>query len=144
MIQNLEATMKAGAVPQAPQFRPATFAQPTPILNTANVNKSSGSSVGSAVTGTDNKVKADGPESAKTVEKMVPPAVEPAKTQEKCTNGVAEDPLGNARTKVQEEIAREFAAIMATGTLRASEAAALATKKVMQKYGHLTVAPPQS
>ncbi|KVI12306.1 protein of unknown function DUF862, eukaryotic [Cynara cardunculus var. scolymus] len=54
------------------------------------------------------------------------------------------DPLGNARSQVQDEIAKEFAAIRAQGTLSPSEAAALATKNVMEKYGFLnpTVAPP--
>ncbi|XP_019166134.1 PREDICTED: desumoylating isopeptidase 1-like [Ipomoea nil] len=50
------------------------------------------------------------------------------------------DPLGDARSKIQGEITQEFAAIMATGTLRASEAAALATKRVMERYGHTTTA----
>ncbi|RZC87335.1 hypothetical protein C5167_041387 [Papaver somniferum] len=44
-------------------------------------------------------------------------------------------PLGDARLKVQEEITAEFAAIMASGTLRASEAAALATRRVMERHG---------
>ncbi|KAG2266025.1 hypothetical protein Bca52824_073104 [Brassica carinata] len=42
---------------------------------------------------------------------------------------VKEDPLGDARTKIQEEITREFAALMEQGTLRASEAAVMATKE---------------
>ncbi|KAK4849168.1 hypothetical protein QYF36_021693 [Acer negundo] len=122
MIQNLEATLRAGSSP---------------------------SSAKKNATGADNKVKAVGKltnsEESKTVEKTVLPAVKPAEAQEKmCGNGVAEDPLGSARTKVQEEIGCEFAAIMATGTFRASEAAALATKRVMQKYGHMNVAPPHS
>ncbi|KAH1056909.1 hypothetical protein J1N35_034974 [Gossypium stocksii] len=41
------------------------------------------------------------------------------------------DPLRDARAKVQEEITLEFAAIMASGTLRANEATTLATRKVM-------------
>ncbi|KAI3990830.1 hypothetical protein MKX01_011738 [Papaver californicum] len=45
------------------------------------------------------------------------------------------DPLGDARSKVQEEITAEFAAIMAPRTLRASEAAALATRRVMERHG---------
>lgn len=47
------------------------------------------------------------------------------------------DPLGNARNVVQDEIAKEFAAIRAKGELGPSEAAALATKNVMQKYGFM-------
>eukprot|EP00252_Welwitschia_mirabilis_P022066 TRINITY_DN5850_c0_g1_i1.p1 TRINITY_DN5850_c0_g1~~TRINITY_DN5850_c0_g1_i1.p1 ORF type:complete len:291 (-),score=56.73 TRINITY_DN5850_c0_g1_i1:276-1148(-) len=47
------------------------------------------------------------------------------------------DPLGEARSRVQEEISREFASLMANGTLRASEAAAIATRRVMEKHGTL-------
>uniref|UniRef100_M8BPG2 Uncharacterized protein n=1 Tax=Aegilops tauschii TaxID=37682 RepID=M8BPG2_AEGTA len=44
-------------------------------------------------------------------------------------------PLGSMRGKVQEEVMREFAALMASGTLRASEAAALAMRRVMERHG---------
>lgn len=123
MIQNLETTLRAGAVPQVPQFRP-----PQPVTTT-NVQKS------------DNKAKSEEP---KTKENAVPPAVKPAEQRKSTVNGATGDPLGNARSKVQEEINNEFAAIMATGTLRASEAAALATKRVMQRYGNTSAAMPQS
>ncbi|XVF21399.1 hypothetical protein REPUB_Repub12eG0087100 [Reevesia pubescens] len=140
MIQNLETTLKAGAVPQVPQFRQSVSAQPS----TVNANRSSGSAQEKEV---DNKVGAgEQPNSAevKTSEKTTTPA-KPTGAQEKpSTNRAAADPLGDARAKVQEEISREFAAIMATGTFRASEAAAMATRKVMQKYGHLNVAMSQS
>lgn len=120
MIQNLETTLRAGAVPQVPQFRPPA-AQPPQIVTTTNP---------------DNKAKSEEQltkaEEPKTTEKAVPPAVKPTG-----------DPLGNARSKVQEEIGKEFAAIMATGTLRASEAAALATRRVMQRYGNTSAAMPQ-
>ena len=143
MIQNLETTLKAGAVPQVPQFRPSVSAQPSQP-STVNVNRSSNSAQRKEV---DNKMKAgEQPNSAevKTSEKTTPPAKPTVAQGKSSTNGAAADPLGDARVKVQEEISREFAAIMATGTLRASEAAALATRKVMQKYGHLNVAMPQS
>ncbi|PWA87085.1 PPPDE putative thiol peptidase family protein [Artemisia annua] len=61
-------------------------------------------------------------------ENVVPPTVVPAGTSEE--KPVANDPLGDARSKVQEKIGKEFAAIMASGTLCASEAAALATKLI--------------
>ncbi|GKU86084.1 hypothetical protein SLEP1_g657 [Rubroshorea leprosula] len=148
MIQNLETTLKAGAVPQVPQFRPVSLGQPSQSLN-ADVNKSSGSSSPSPSSGEVRDVKAVGQaiksEKTKTPEKSMPPTVKPAGSKEKSpANGVTRDPLGDARSKVQEEISREFAAIMATGTLRASEAATLATRRVMQKYGHQNVAMPQS
>ncbi|KAJ8899323.1 hypothetical protein K2173_018297 [Erythroxylum novogranatense] len=132
MIQNLESTLRVGAVPQVPQFRPPSVVQPSPAA-TAIVKKSSDN----------NKVRSEDPKSdePKTSGNSVPPAVKPAEVKEKPTvNGITEDPLGNARSKVQEEITREFAAIMTTGTLSASEAAALATRRVMQRYGYLNVA----
>lgn len=127
MIQNLETTLRAGAVPQAPQF-----ISPSPVLNMSPLNKkadtTSESLANASASGSDAKSKA---------KNEVPSAVVPAGTAQQ--KPVA-DPLGDARSKVQEEIGKEFAAIMASGTFRASEAAALATKKVMQKYGHLNAA----
>ncbi|KAI5059296.1 hypothetical protein GOP47_0025615 [Adiantum capillus-veneris] len=49
--------------------------------------------------------------------------------------GPTADKLGDARARVQEEITREFAALMAEGQLRASEAAALAARRVMERHG---------
>ncbi|XP_072956051.1 uncharacterized protein [Typha angustifolia] len=115
MIQRLETTLRSGAVPQAPQFRPpAAAAQPMPKTDAESPNKprESGSAILSAA-----KPTAD-PETKK---------------------AAVVDPLGEARSRVQEEISREFAAIMATGTLRASEAAALATRRVMERHGRLNV-----
>ncbi|OMP06345.1 hypothetical protein COLO4_08179 [Corchorus olitorius] len=138
MIRNLETTLKAGAVPQVPQFRPSVSAQPS---QPSAVNNANGSAA--QANDYDNKVKAgeQPTNSAKveTSEKTTPPSKVTG-----AQNGSTVDPLGDARAKVQEEISREFAAIMATGTLRASEAAAMATRKVMQKYGHLNVAMPHS
>lgn len=108
--------MRSGAVPQVPQFRPTS---------TINVN------------GRDKKVMSE----EKSTKSERPKASE---QQKAAVNDVSGDPMGNARTKVQEEITKEFAAIMATGTLRASEAAALATKRVMQRYGNLRSAMSQS
>ncbi|XP_010448096.1 PREDICTED: desumoylating isopeptidase 1 [Camelina sativa] len=125
MLQGLETTLKAGAVPQVPQFtpQPQTQTQPQPF---GAFSKDAGPKIESLK-------PEEGNTSAATVK--VPPVVPPSASEEK----VKEDPLGDARTKIQEEITREFAALMAQGTLRASEAAAMATKRVMQKYGHLNV-----
>lgn len=110
MIQQLETTMRSGAVPQAPQFQP-------PV------------SVARAVAATPNKSD----ESAKPAAENAPVAVAgPAIVEKKPV--IAEDPLGEARNRVQEEITREFAALMASGTLRASEAAALAARRVMDRH----------
>ncbi|CAL4917129.1 unnamed protein product [Urochloa decumbens] len=46
-----------------------------------------------------------------------------------------EDPLAEAKSLAQEEIRREFAAIMAAGTSQAGEAAALAMRRVMERHG---------
>ncbi|KAG2272752.1 hypothetical protein Bca4012_074870 [Brassica carinata] len=124
MIQNLETTLRAGAVPNAPQFRPQT--QPLGAFS-----KDEGPKL------PNKPEKASKSEDVKTSAptEKVSPVAQASSSKEK----VKEDPLGDARTKIQEEITREFAALMAEGTLRASEAAAMATKKVMQKYGHLNV-----
>ncbi|MCD7452217.1 hypothetical protein HAX54_015794 [Datura stramonium] len=128
MIQQLESTLRANAVPQAPQFRSATVAPAS--LPTFCGGRSS-SSVSRSESQDGEKMNAN-----------VAPAVKSVGELEKTPpdNTAVKDPLGDARSKVQEEITREFAAIMATGTLRASEAAALATKKVMQRYGNTTAA----
>ncbi|GMH20400.1 hypothetical protein Nepgr_022241 [Nepenthes gracilis] len=111
MIQQVEATMKAGEVPQVGQFKSSLTSQTT--KPSIAVNKPS-------------VVAARSEEAKKT---------KAASPKEETTGGVSIDPLGNARSKLQEEIAQEFAAIMATRTLRASEAAALAARRVMQRYG---------
>lgn len=105
MIQQMEATLRVGAVPQAPVFKPSTTIAPAH----ASASQS-------------NATKQDGVQNGKN----------PASVN------AAVDPLGDARSKIQGEITKEFAAIMATGTFRASEAAAMATKRVMQRYGHTT------
>lgn len=115
--------MRAGAVPQAPQFRP-----PTQVAAAASANN-----------GTKPKDENVGRKSDTELKREVQQKTE-TKTEEK----KAGDPLGDARNKVQEEISNEFAAIMATGTLRASEAAALATRRVMQKHGHMYTAQSSS
>ncbi|KAL0419658.1 UNVERIFIED_CONTAM: Desumoylating isopeptidase 1 [Sesamum radiatum] len=116
MIQQLETTLRAGAVPQAPQFRPSTVAQ--------------SNQTASAVKLTHRDQQSD--------MRTIP--IEGGTQEKQSDNAVAGDPLGDARNRVQEEISSEFAAIMATGTLRASEAAALATRRVMQRYGHMNTA----
>ncbi|KAE9618027.1 hypothetical protein Lal_00037947 [Lupinus albus] len=118
MIQNLEATMRSGGVPRVPQFSPSTVS-PSHTASATTV-KASGSTNSSTSSDVNSKTGA-----------------EPQKSSS--PNVVVGDPLGDARGKVQDEIIKEFSAIMATGTMRASEAAALATKRVMQKYGHTAV-----
>ncbi|XP_065875324.1 uncharacterized protein [Euphorbia lathyris] len=131
MIQNLEMTLRAGAVPQVPQFRPSTITNPSSVSAQTAVNESSGKSSSPSTNTTVRE--ANSKDST-----AIPSSVKPSEAV--VANRVAGDPLGDARSKVQEEISREFSALMATGTLRASEAAALATRKVMQRYGGLNVA----
>lgn len=135
MIQNLETTLKSGAVPQAPQFKPA-----------ANVSRSSGAkpkplTEEKITQGANDKSKSGG--QSKASENVELPTAKAGAQRPSASNGVV-DSLGDARSKVQDEITAEFAAIMATGTLRASEAAALATKRVMQRHGNLSSAMPRS
>ncbi|KAL2932902.1 Desumoylating isopeptidase 1 [Bienertia sinuspersici] len=134
MIQQLETTLRAGAVPQAPQFRPPSVGQTAPSI-TINQTRSSNAATEASDSNTN---KAAAKTSQETLNEAVPPAVEPKGARQ--TSGAPADPLGNARTKVQEEIGKEFTALMATGTLKASDAAVLAIRKVMQKHGNLNVA----
>ncbi|CAL4933631.1 unnamed protein product [Urochloa decumbens] len=94
---------------------------------------------------------ADKPEAGETASNdgspAVPPAVQPAAppaaaAQVSAAAVVAtkaaappEDPLAEAKSRAQEEIRREFTAIMAAGTARAGEAAALAMRRVMERHG---------
>ncbi|KAL0927587.1 hypothetical protein M5K25_001772 [Dendrobium thyrsiflorum] len=127
MIQQLETTMRSGAVPQAPQFVP-----PTQKVQQYAALRATASNPIKPVAAPIPKPEQTGAVAKTTAEKST--------DEEKKPSGA--DPLGEARSRVQEEITREFAAIMATGTLRASEAAALATRRVMERHGH-TNAPMQ-
>ncbi|KAM3402120.1 hypothetical protein ACQJBY_006207 [Aegilops geniculata] len=80
---------------------------------------------------------------------VTPPAVQPAApaaTVAKVTlpAAAASDPLGEAKSRAQEELKQEFAAIMATGTMQAGDAAALAMRRVMERHGlRRTTVPTQ-
>ncbi|GJX76545.1 hypothetical protein Tco_0323356 [Tanacetum coccineum] len=64
------------------------------------------------------------PDAGSKEENGIPPAVVPTGTSEE--KQVAADSLGDVGSKVEQEIGKEFAAMMASGTVRATEAAALA------------------
>lgn len=134
MIQQLETTLKAGSVPHAPQFikpaaAPAT--QATSSVNNTNESRQQSEKDSSVASGGEKMSK----------DEITPSAGKPASEQEKPSpSSFKGDPLGDARSKVQEEIGQEFKAIMATGAFRASEAAAMATKRVMVKYGYANTA----
>ncbi|GAB2214543.1 hypothetical protein Droror1_Dr00018894 [Drosera rotundifolia] len=133
MIQQLEATMRAGAVPQAPQFRLQPFVQPSQLSNALNGSLNAVSKKSNVDSFKATEVKKSEEASSNTTKEQAQTSL-PNGAQDTATQ-TSKDALGNARSKLQEEITREFAAIMATGTLRASEAAALATRRVMQRYG---------
>ncbi|KAI8523216.1 hypothetical protein RHMOL_Rhmol13G0056000 [Rhododendron molle] len=138
MIQQLETTMRSGAVPHAPQFLPPTQVQTSqPTVTTKKSVASSGYK--SSTTQAEAK-EGKGKVNSEDQGNVVPPAIKPSGAQESSPVNRVEGRLGDARSKVQEEISEEFAAIMATGTLRASEAAALATRRVMQRYTRTNVA----
>uniref|UniRef100_A0A0D3D557 PPPDE domain-containing protein n=1 Tax=Brassica oleracea var. oleracea TaxID=109376 RepID=A0A0D3D557_BRAOL len=121
MIQNLETTLRAGAVPNAPQFRPQTepFGAFSKDEGPKLPNKPS-----------ENQIKSEKASKSEDAKTSVP--TEKASHVSQASSNkekVKEDPLGDARTKIQEEITREFAALLEQGTLRASEAAVMATKE---------------
>ncbi|XP_031373027.1 desumoylating isopeptidase 1 [Punica granatum] len=135
MIQNLETTLRAGAVPQVPQFKP-------PSMTSPSLNPSAGPASSEKKAAVPQPPEADKEREDKKPESKEAKASSNGSASSAAQDGsaVPGDPLGSARNKVQEEITAEFVALMASGTLRASEAAALATKKVMQRYGHMNVA----
>ncbi|KAH0867937.1 hypothetical protein HID58_074959 [Brassica napus] len=119
MIQNLETTLRAGAVPNAPQFWPQTepFGAFSKDEGPKLPNKPS-----------ENQIKSEKASKSEDAKTSVPTEKAPQVSQASSNKEkVKEDPLGDARTKIQEEITREFAALMEQGTLRASEAAVMAT-----------------
>lgn len=130
--------MRSGAVPHAPQFLPPAQVQTSQPTVTAKKSVA-GSGYKSSTTQAEAK-EGKGKVKSKDQGNVVPPAIKPSGAQESSPVNRVEGRLGDARSKVQEEISKEFAAIMATGTLRASEAAALATRRVMQRYTSTNVA----
>lgn len=158
MIMQFEATLRYGGEPQVPHIGAS--------LPTSNLLQQRG------ISKTPNKQEDRGVSESVKVETNVgsniPPTVKPVshilddstnsddKGHDNCNEGAGEsgsnclegaarpeDPLGDARIKVQEEITSEFAALMANGSLRASEAAAIATRRVMEKHGTLSATPSQ-
>ncbi|KAF9601327.1 hypothetical protein IFM89_018755 [Coptis chinensis] len=155
MIQQLETMLRSGDVPQAPEFRPMPLTQPRPFMFTTVNSNADKTTTMTSTTITESRetksgsvaevpVKSVG-DSAEVSEKLSTSNDTKSITKKstvgapkKKVDGVAGDPLRNVRSKIQEEIGREFAAIMASGTLRASEVVALATRKVMERYGRMS------
>ncbi|XP_062206166.1 uncharacterized protein LOC133908056 [Phragmites australis] len=132
MIQGVETSLRAGAVPQPPQLRPAPAA--------ATATRPSSDEVTARSTDADepevDKTAGNGNGNGSTVPPAAPPAAAPAAAHVSAAPAAvaSPDPLVEAKSRVQ-EIRREFAAIMATGAARAGEAAALATRRVMERHG---------
>ncbi|KAF0933418.1 hypothetical protein E2562_018523 [Oryza meyeriana var. granulata] len=125
MIQNLESTLRSNAAPQATQFVPTPASVSVPPPSQPQPSKPSSTTATGAAAGSSSPKRGDKADNAKHSEAA-------------SAGAAAVDPLGGARGKVQEEVMREFAAIMASGTLRASEAAALAMRRVMERHGNAT------
>ena len=123
MIQNLEASLRNNTPPQTTQFVPAPAAVAVPPTVAAASKAQTATAAATSAVAKDSSSKQ---EAEKKVEKEAQKAT------------TAADPLGSARGKVQEEVMKEFTAIMASGTLRASEAAALAMQRVMERHGNAT------
>ncbi|XP_047328157.1 desumoylating isopeptidase 1-like [Impatiens glandulifera] len=124
MIKQLEATLRSGVVPQFPQFKSFTVSSsPLPTATTMVVPEPSDVHTISSEESHSSKTKAHENVSSTNINKSV----------------AAERKLA-VRKKVKEEITAEFTTIMATGRLRASEAVALATRRVMQRNDHANLA----
>jgi hypothetical protein len=133
MIQNLESTLRSNAAPQATQFVPVPAPAPAPAA--VSVPRAAEADAEREVPAAAPPAAAQ-PAAAEASNKEAPaPAAAAAPAPAPAPAAAAADPLGSARGKVQEEVMREFAAIMASGTLRASEAAALAMRRVMERHG---------
>ncbi|XP_038887396.1 desumoylating isopeptidase 1 [Benincasa hispida] len=146
MIQNLETTLKSGAVPKAPQVRhsqPAMTSAPISVLD-SNIEESAGGAVGQSGGG--------GSKATQSAEQNTTIELTHLSTELAVGAGHPKSPgktideslLRDARAMIRDRIKCEFVSIMATGKYRASEAAALAAKRVMSKYNsHTSVAASQ-
>lgn len=120
MIQNLETTLKSGAVPKIPEVssrQPTSSSASIPFLD-SNVGELGGDGVGLNSTSL---------------------AVEPdaeAGQQKLAGKTVDETLLRDARAVIRDTISREFASIVVSGKFRAREAATLAARRVMNRYGN--------
>ena len=126
MTQQLENTFRYGAgVHQAPQLGGSTSVTP-------------------AVAEQEDPKKSVEEESAVQEDAEIKSIEEESAVQEDAEKSIEEDRLKDAREKVREEITREFAALMTSGSLPASEAAALAARRVMERHGRINATTRQS
>jgi len=171
MTQQLETTLRYGGVPQAPHLGSSSV---TPVVveqrETSKLSSNRGKE--ESTVQEDANIGNGKPSLVTTTDRSsIPPAVGPVKlpssdaslnvgtkeidrcqkfppkielSERKQDEAIQEDPLKDAREKIQEEITREFATLMTSGSLRASEAAALAARRVMERHGRLNVTTRQS
>lgn len=138
MIQNLETALRSGAVPKVPEVRlrqPTTTSAPILVLD-SNIEESASRDVEPSGGGGSKVIERQSAEQ-NTTENSTLLAIEPvagAEQQKLPVKAIDESPLKNARAMIRDRINGEFASIMATGKFRASEAAALAARRVMSKY----------
>lgn len=137
MIQQFETTLRYGGVPQVPHASPNHLPNvgQMPALSSVLSSPASATQVVSSA-GAGSSV------STPSISRQLGSEVEKSEPVDKV--GTVPDKLGEARARVQEEITREFAALMAEGHLRASEAAALAARRVMERHGRGTGLSSQS
>ncbi|XP_002976661.2 desumoylating isopeptidase 1 [Selaginella moellendorffii] len=128
MIQQMETTLRYGGVPQVPELAEATG---TP-QRVAMARRAKEECLTTTIP-EDEDLELQRMRSSR--------AVKTAKVASRGDEGragrkkAAATKMEDARAKVQEEITREFTALMAAGGLRASEAAALAARRVMERHG---------
>jgi hypothetical protein len=147
MIQQLETTLKHNQAPAIPQRR-EDFLGGAPNFSGVQVPPSAGVSFNqtsspplasltstAAVNSTLNTSETlNGDAKGKKVVSSIP-AEDVKEKKESLAADQPQKDLGDARAKVHEEITREFMELMASGSLRASEAAALAARRVMARHG---------
>ncbi|KAL6883248.1 hypothetical protein ACP4OV_010662 [Aristida adscensionis] len=138
LIQGQETSLHGGAVPQQSQF--------IPDVTEAMARASSGDIEPRSVAAGEpeaHKEVGDDDTGSTAVPPMVqlaavqppPSAAAPVSVAKPVALAAQDDPLAEAKSRAQEEVRREFAAIMATGMARAGEAAALAMRRVMERHG---------
>ncbi|KAH7306395.1 hypothetical protein KP509_22G009100 [Ceratopteris richardii] len=139
MIQQFETILKYGGVPQVPHpiIAESSRAIQTPTSDSQS-NRVEVTGVNQTLQGGSANANSQVNASASTTSGKTSAAPQSGAVK---TVDNAGDKLGAARARVQEEITREFASLMAEGHLRASEAAALAARRVMEKHRRMQLAP---
>ncbi|BBN17819.1 hypothetical protein MPTK1_7g17100 [Marchantia polymorpha subsp. ruderalis] len=146
MIQQLETTLKHNQAPAMAQQLGNNQALPNfsgvhvpTSVGVSMKSASSGSTLPSSTPSCTTSTEKTSTRAESTTNIATPNVVDSKKAEEHKDKSVAaddkQDTLVDARAKVQEEITREFMVLMASGSLRASEAAALAARRVMERHG---------